>query len=62
MSYLLSLALLAVAVYSQGEIQGTLVLITAKKTHVLFQLCIWAGGWGIKRRLILIPAVLQPND
>ena len=51
MSYLLSLALLAVAVYSHGETQGKLVLITAKKTHVLFflSLCLLAVDWSVKR-------------
>lgn len=52
LSYLLSLALLAVAVYSQGETQGTLVLITTKKTHALFllSLCMLAVDWSVKQR------------
>lgn len=52
LSYLLSLALLAVAVYSQGETQGTLVLITTKKTHALFLLilCMLAVDWSVKQR------------
>jgi len=52
MSYLLSLALLALAVYSQGETQGTLVLITAKKNHALFllSLCMLVVDWSVKQR------------
>lgn len=52
MSYLLSLALLAVVVYSQGETQGTLVLITAQKNFALFLLsiCMLAVDWSVKQR------------
>ena len=58
MSYLLSLALLAVAVYSHGETQGKLVLITAKKTHVLFllSLCLLAVDWSVKQHYWAIQA------
>lgn len=52
LSYLLSLGLLAVAVYSQGETQGALVLITAKKSFALFllSLCMLAVDWSVKQR------------
>lgn len=52
LSYLLSLALLAVVVYSQGETQGTLVLITAQKNFALFLLsiCMLAVDWSVKQR------------
>ena len=52
MSYLLSLALLVVAVYSQGETQDALILITAKKNHALFllSLCMLAVDWSVKQR------------
>ena len=52
LSYLLSFGLLAVAVYSQGETQGALVLITAKKSFALFllSLCMLAVDWSVKQR------------
>ena len=52
LSYLLSFALLAVVVYSQGETQGTLILITAKKNHALFllSLCMLEVDWSVKQR------------
>lgn len=52
LSYLLSLTLLAVVVYSQGETQGTLVLITAQKNATLFLLsiCMLAVDWSVKQR------------
>ena len=52
LSYLLSLALLAVAVYSQGETEGTLMLITTKKSLALFllSLCMLAVDWSVKQR------------
>ncbi|MGB0367501.1 MAG: hypothetical protein ACPGC8_07680 [Flavobacteriaceae bacterium] len=52
LSYLLSLALLAVAVYSQGETEGTLLLITFQKNITLFLLsiCMLAVDWIVKQR------------
>jgi hypothetical protein len=52
LSYLLSFALLAVVVYSQGETQGTLILITAKKNQALFllSLCMLEVDWSVKQR------------
>ena len=52
LSYLLSIAFLAVVVYSQGETQGTLVLITIQKSYTLLLLssCMLAVDWSVKQR------------
>ena len=52
MSYLISIALLAVAVYSQGDTEGKLVLITVQKSVALFLLsvCMLAVDWTVKQR------------
>ena len=52
LSYLLSLTLLAVVVYSHGETQGTLALITPQKNVALFflSICMLAVDWSVKQR------------